>query len=266
MSNLVEIRPLKVKKWHGKEGKESFTQKKVIRAFADPTTNRYATGMSEEDVKKVIAMGFSGDLTDLFTGEPHPTWDSKEFKIDLPNRTFFLNRNIPRDYIKICILKGSRFVADSMVDYENDLFPYATHYIHDEAAQVEVKATKIALRNKAIIESAKLTKEKKLNLAIALGGKNLKNQSEDFITTEIDNLILKDPEAFLRVLARDPKTTALIAMVYTCLDKNIFRKEGHKIMYLEDVLGFSVDEVADYLKEEVNQPFMIMIKERLSKI
>jgi hypothetical protein len=266
MSNLVEVRPLKVKKWHGKEGKESFTQAKVIRAYVNPQTNRYETGMTEEDKEKVVKLGFSGDLTDLYTGNPHPTWDEKEFKISLPNRTFFLNKNIPRDYVKICILKGSKFVADSLTDYENDKFPYATHYIHDEDSQVEVKASKIAVRNEAIIKASKLSKDKKLAIVIALGGRNLKNNSDDFVNTELDNLIMKDPEAFLRVMQRDPKLVSSIALVYTCIDKGILRKDAHKIMYLDDVIGYDVDEAAAYLEEPVNQSFKILIKEKLYKL
>ena len=48
----VEIRPLPIKKWHGKEGKEDFSQPKVIEVLYDVEKACYATGLSEEETIK----------------------------------------------------------------------------------------------------------------------------------------------------------------------------------------------------------------------
>ena len=53
MAKLVEVRPIEVKKWHGKKGQESFTRPKKIQALIDPVTMQYATGLTEEDIAKL---------------------------------------------------------------------------------------------------------------------------------------------------------------------------------------------------------------------
>ena len=46
---LVKIKPLDKERWHGKTGKESFTQPTKIKALYDVSTGRYATGLKEKD-------------------------------------------------------------------------------------------------------------------------------------------------------------------------------------------------------------------------
>ena len=53
MSIVVEVKPIEVQKWHKKTGAESFTRPKKIQALVDPTTMKYATGLSKEDIKKL---------------------------------------------------------------------------------------------------------------------------------------------------------------------------------------------------------------------
>jgi hypothetical protein len=49
---IVEIRPLNIPRWHGKEGEESFTQPHTIEALYDHNTGGYATGLTEGEVEK----------------------------------------------------------------------------------------------------------------------------------------------------------------------------------------------------------------------
>lgn len=265
MSNLVEVRPLPLTKWHGKKGKESFAQKRVIRAFISAETGRYLTGLTEEDKEHLVKVGFKGNLEDLDLGEPHPTWDSPQMKISLHNKTMFFNKNKVEDYIKICIMRSSKFVANSQEEYDKGYFPEATHVIHDEAVNVEEKASKIEIRNKALLSASKLSNDKKINVILALGGKNLKNQSSNMIITELDNLVMKDPEAFLRVEKRKPEELSALGLVYNCLDKNILRKEGPKILYMDDLVGYTIEEAVSYLCDPTNQQFYVMLLEKSNK-
>lgn len=266
MSTLVEVRPIHIKKWHEKTEKESFTQKKTIRAFIDPDTRKYATGLTEEDKQYLIEkMGFKGDLDDSDLGEPHPTWDSSDMRVQLHNRTMFFNKAVPSDFIKIAIMKASPFVANSMEDYENGLYPQATHVIFDESQHIEAKASKIELRNKCIIEAAKLSKERKLNLIVALGGKNLKNQSDNYIVEALDKFIFEDAERVYRFMKREPKELADFALVLNCLQRNILRKDGHKIMYLDEIIGHDVEDVVDYISKDENQPFKLILIEKVNR-
>jgi len=82
----------------------------------------------------------------------------------LPNATKIFDTNKPLDEIAIKMLKASELVANSLKEYEEGKFPFATHVIFDEREEVQIKASKISIKKEAIIESSKLSRVKKLNL------------------------------------------------------------------------------------------------------
>ena len=46
----------------------------------------------------------------------------------------------PLDFIKMRVCKASRFVANSWKEFEEGLFPEATHVIFDESEEIEEKS------------------------------------------------------------------------------------------------------------------------------
>ena len=73
----VEIRPIESKRWHNKTGQESFTRPKKIQALVDGSTMKYATGLSDADIKELAKKGVNYDLSPHYNSEtPHPFWDS----------------------------------------------------------------------------------------------------------------------------------------------------------------------------------------------
>ena len=95
MSSIkVEVRPIEAKKWHNKAGQESFTRPKKLHALVDPSTMKYATGLTEEDRKILLKKGVSYDLSDNYNSEaPHPFWDSNMAIVKLENNTMFFDRS-----------------------------------------------------------------------------------------------------------------------------------------------------------------------------
>ena len=274
---LVEIRPLSIKKWHGKEGKESFTRTKKIQALIDSDTMMYQTGLDNmktdfKDPKtgaEITEVEYYGkllgqDLNNIASMiEPHPFWDSNMAVVKLENNTVFFNTNIPLDYIKWKICKASKFVANSIADYNEGLYPEATHYIFDEKETVEAKATKIAMKKKAILECSKLTAEKKRQIVLILTDKILKSNSSDFIEVELDSLIEKNAEAVLNILGRDKDSVVLEAIIKECLFKSVLRKKGHKYMYFDSTLGTSMESTIDYLGKPENQELRFKLQEQI---
>ena len=274
---LVEIKPIELKRWHGKIGKDSFTRAKKIQALIDPETMQYKTGLdnmnktythpkTEEQVTELEYYGaiIGKDLSPLANDKPHEFWDSNLAVVKLENNTIFLNTDNPLDYIKWKICKASKFVANSMKEYDEGMFPEATHVIFDEAEEIEAKATKVELRKKATIECSKLSLSKKIQIVMILGDKNLKNQSSDFVEVEIDNLIQKRAGDVLEIINRDDEDTALHAMILEALQKSVLRKTGHKIVYFDSVLGGEVVDVVDYLKKPENQDLKLRLMSQLN--
>jgi hypothetical protein len=260
----VEVRPIESKRWHNKTGQESFTRPKKIQALVDGSTMRYATGLSDADIKELNKKGVSYDLSAHYNSEaPHPFWDSGMAIIKLENNTMFFDSDNALDFIKIRVMKASKYVANSMAEYDLGAWPEATHVIFDEAEQASVMASKVEQKNTAIIEGSKLSLDRKVQLILVLGGKNMKNQSGDFVAVELDKIISKDAGEFLRYLNMDKKQTASHALVLEALQKSVLRREGQRIFHMDSPLGIDEIEVAEYLSKEENQDIKMLI---LSKI
>lgn len=282
----IEVRPISKKTWHGKTGKESFSRPKKIQALVDARTRQYATGldnekkvykqdpMTKQDLDKSQWMTeeqyysklLKADLSPQFTEDvPHPFWDSSTPVIKLENKTMIFDETNPLDYIKIKIMKTSRFVANSMKEYEEGLYPEATHVITDEKEEVEVKASKLAIKNKAIIKAAELSKDRKIQLVLILGGKNLKGRSDNFVEVELDKIIQSNPEDIIRWTEQDNEDVTLHAIILEALQKNILRKDGHKILFYDSVIGTDVYDVIEYLKQTENQGLKIRIMQQIQE-
>lgn len=258
----VEIRPIDRNKWHGKKGKESFAQPHTIQALVNSDTMTYAVDIKEERLKELEEMT-NYNLNLLFNPEvPHEFWDSRTAKVKLENRTMFLDISVPLNEIKLGILKGSKFVANSLSDYNLGKYPNATHYIHNESEEVEISASKISMRNTAILETAKLTRERKIDIIKVLSGGSLKENSENFLTVAVDMLIEKDVELYLQTIKRNKKEVSYLALVHEALDKGVLRRDGHNIKYFDSSLGMTEEDVANYLMDEINQEFALIIKQK----
>jgi len=263
----VEVRPIEHKKWHDKVGEESFTRPKKIQALLDSSTMKYATGLSDEDIKTLKKKGVNYDLSDHYDSESlHPFWDSTMAVIKLENNTMFFDLGNPLEFIKVKVMKASKFVANSMAEYENGLWPDATHVIFDEAEQAQVLASKVEIKNNAIIEASKLSLDRKIELILVMGGKNMKNQSADFIAVELDKVINRNPEEFLRNLNMDKKQVAAHALVLEALQKHILRREGQRIFHMDSALGIDEIEVAEYLAKEENQDIRLLILQKINNL
>ena len=265
MTVNVEVRPIEVKKWHNKKGQESFTRPKKIQALVDPNTMKYATGLSPEDIEGLKKKGVNYDLTDNYNSEaPHPFWDSNMAIIKLENNTMFFNLDNALEFIKVKVMKASKYVANSMADYDLGMYPEATHVIFDESEQAAITASKIEIENTAIIEASKLSLTRKIEIILVMGGKNMKSQSADFVAVELNKVLKQDPAEFLRQLKMDKKQIANHALVLEALQKSVLRKEGQRIFHMDSPLGLDEIEVAEYLSKEENQDIKLLILQKVN--
>ena len=258
----IEVRPIERKKWHGKEGKENFAQPMYIEALYDPATGKYATGLDEAQKKRLEKQtGF--DLSDGFTGEPHPFWNSKMGRIKLPAMTTIFDTSKPLDEIKVSVLKASRFIANSLRDYENGLYPDATHVIYDESEDVKMRASKVQRKKKAYKLAAKLTDEEKANVIQILTGRSVRKQSQDYLDVELDKLIEGDVAKFIETAEMDSNELYLRGAILEGLYRNILTKEGSAILYMGDMIGHNLDEAIKYFSDPNNQVIKASILEKL---
>lgn len=256
----IEIRPIERPKWHQKKGKESFTVPKTIYALVDVDRNEYATGLTEEDISFLKNKGIKYDLSPYFDREnPHTFWDSPVSSIKLKNSTMFLDTENPLDFIKYKILEASKFVANSKKEFDEGMFSEATHIIFNEREEIEVKAAKVAIKKRAIVETSKLSKDKKIQLILILSGKNLKGKSDDFVEVELNNIIEENSKRVLTFIKRKSEDLFIHALILEALQKSVLRKESYKILYHDSVIGQDIEEVIDFLKNPKNQDLKLRI-------
>ena len=262
----VEVKPIVgPKKWHGKEGKESFSQPKSIEVLYDPETGGYATGLTPEQAKEYgQKLGF--DLSDRFDpATPHPYWSSQSAKIKLPNSTLVLNTEKPVDFVKYCNLKKSKFVANSIKEWEEGLWPEATHVIYSEEEEVEMKASKVSKKMECIRLAMDMSKDEKVNIVQILSSKTVRGRSENFVNVEIDTIIEENPDEFLRFAKADKQMVYTRASVLEAIHRNILTKEGAGVYYMGDKLANDVEDAIQYFMEPSNQKLKVAILEKLNK-
>ena len=255
----VEIRPLPIPKWHGKQGKESFARPTKIRALVNTTKNEYDTGLTPQEAKEYGKL-LQQDLSCVFKADiPHPFWDGSQAFIKLLNSTQYLDTSKPLEFIRYKICKASPFVANSMKEWEEGKFPRATHVLYDELEEVEMKASKIAMKTKATIECAKLSLDKKVQLILLIEGKIVKGKSSNFVDVVLSEMIDKRAEEVLITLEMDAEDLYLKALVIEALQKNVLRRDNYKIKYFDSSLGAEIMDVVQILKKPDNEQLKMHI-------
>lgn len=276
--NKVIVKPLPLEKWHKKVGKESFAVEKSVQAQPDRTNFEYKVELSESEWKKIHDAKLGFNLTEkdekgninvnlnFDPQEPHTLFSTARGRVKLPNKATIFNKNVPMHLLKIGILRGSPYVANSLAEWEDGDYDLATHYIEDKAKEIETSLTKVEAKNEATVKVTKATKEQKLNILKCLipGFKKSGENSDEFITMAIDEELTKDPENFLKWLNMDKKRVAMEALVNDAIEQRVLKKEGHKIKYFDNLVGNSLKEVVDYMMDDENQTFMLQIKDKLN--
>lgn len=261
---LVEIRPLPQKKWHGKKDGESFAQTKAVEVLYDTDTGRYATGLTSEEAEKYGKL-LGVDLSDTYSAAtPHPYFSEKASWVSLPNHTLVLNTEKPNDYIKVKHMKASKRVANSMGEWEAGKFPDATHVIFDETEEVALKASRIEIKNKATEYVGKMSPQDKVNVVRILSEKSVKNQSADFITVEMDEIVTNKSKELVDLMTKYNRAQiTLRSNVLEMVSRNIITKEGGSYYYMGELIGMDFEDTVSYFLDPNNQQLKVLMLQKL---
>ncbi len=262
---LVEVKPVNTPRWHGRKGKEDFSVPKVYEVLFDSRTGKFATGLTNDEAEEYGKI-LGADLSDNYNmSEPHPYWSTAAAMIKLPNHPIVFDTTIPADFVKVKNMKASKYIANSMKEYEKGLFPEATHVITDEEEEVALKATKIQTRRKCYGLVADMSLDEKANLAIILseGSKMIPRNSQNKIDVELDKIIEEKPDKFLMMAQLDKAELYTRAAVLEALHRNILTKEGTAVYYMGELVGYSTEEAVEWFMNPNNQAIKVAILEKL---
>lgn len=264
--SLVEIRPLPSRKWHGKKDGESFSQPKAVEVLYDPELGGYATGLTEEEAN-TYGKKLGVDLSSLYRAdEPHTYWSTKPSWIVLPNHTIVFDTEKPTDFVKVKNMKASKMVANSMAEWEAGKFPDATHVIFDETEEVALKASKIEIKNKAIEYLGKMTLEDKINVVRVLSERSVKNQSADFITVEMDEIVTNKPKELCDLMLLGRQQVSIRSQILEMVSRNIITKENGSYFYMGELLGMDFDDVVGFFMNPNNSKMKVIMLQKLENI
>ena len=261
----VEVRPLPHTKWHGKKGKENISQPKTIEVLYNQTTGRFETGLTEEEAA-IYGKKLGVNLSDRFNvDEAHPFWSSKASWVVLPNHPIFLDTTNPSDFVKIKNIKASKLVANSMKDFEDALYPEATHVIFDEQEEVGEKARILAIKEECVVIKSKMSADDKASIVQVLSEKTVRGRSDDFINVEVSAIIDSKPDKFLELVRMGAAEVRIRATVLELLAKNILTKEAGNIFYMGEQIALDYDDAIRYFKDPNNSKMKVIILQKLEK-
>lgn len=261
----VEVKPLPVTRWHGKSGKDSITQPVRFEVLYDGKTGRYATGLTKEEAEEYSKLLGGVDLSDGFSADkPHPYWSTQAASMKLPNHTVILHTERPADFVKWKNLKASNQIANSLKEWQDGKYPFATHYIHNEEEEIEIKATKVQRKLECVRLMSTMSPDEMASLLQIVGGTSARNKSPKFILTSMDELIEQKPDEFIRWAKQDKAEVYLRATVLEALHRGILTKEGTAVYYMSDRIANDVDEAVAWFSHPDNQKQKAVILGKLT--
>lgn len=264
---VIRIKPLDLPKWHGKKGKESFSRPRVIEALFDPTTGKYATGLTEEEEKKLGEI-LNVDLSSYYNHDnPHPFWAlSKASRLELPNHTLILRLDNPYDYIKYKLALASKFVANSLAEWQEGKWEMATHYIEDIEVDVKHQLPQFEAKKRAYKLIDKLDQKTKRYILQLITGQSVSDKDNDYVDLRLGEIIEEDPKQFLVYADMDKEDLAIRAMVEEAVAKSVIKIKQGVYFYGDTKIGVGISEAVEFFKKKENSSLYLIIKDKLSKL
>lgn len=265
----IEIRPIPgrngIKKFS--ENLEYFSQSHTIAPFVNPVSRRYDTGLSEEDIEYLKGKNFPYELGDNYKrGVPHEFWESSTVKVELRNSPMFLYPGKNEiDFVKWKYLQVNNYIYNSEEEMLSGTKPEATHFIYNKRAATELKATALEKRNKLINKVSKLSLKRKRDLILVIFNENTDNKDEDYLTVRFED-IFQDKSLSLQLeelLNKNVGEISLAAEIKSAIQKNVLKRTKKGIYFFESNLGYSEEDVREFLEKDENQEILLNIKSKL---
>lgn len=265
----IEIRPIPNRNGirDFSDNLEFFSQAHVIHPFVNPVTRKYSTGLTKEDKTYLEEKGFPFDISDDYIQNiPHEFWESPAVKVELTNSPIFLYPGKSLiDFIKYKYLLVNNYIYTSEEEMLTGSKPEATHFIYDESDALALKATKIVRQNALISKIRELSLSRKRDIILILLNENTDNKNEDYLTVRFDDIV-SDKNLMVQLeelLERPDEDVKLSADIKTAIQKNVLRRTQKGIFYFETNLGYSENEVKEYLLKDENQELYLTIKAKI---
>lgn len=259
----VIVKPIEKPKWYKNEQANFIIRPTKFQCAVDKNTRKYLLDCSEEERLELQDItGFDLSLNFKMT-ENHPFFDEEISHITLKHGINIFNTDDPLDRIKLYILKGHPMVANSVEEYEKTKNPEYKFIIYNEEEEDKIKSSKKAVKRNAILELSKLPTDRKIEVYRIMTGKELKNQSVEFIDMKLEEVLEKETERFLRIINTKPEDLTTQSLIIQLINARILSKEGDIIKYGDFLIGSDMTTAIAFMKDKKNQPLKLQLQEKL---
>lgn len=265
----VVIRPLYVERWHGNNTNENAHDAgTTVVALRDPVTDNYALSFTEEE-KASIKESLGVEIDTIYSvSEPHPLWTlNRRTRLSLSGRgatTLNFNPEKPNyEFLQYKVALGSKFIANSLTEYQEGKWPEATHYIVETEEEVKAKASRLEKKQQAYSYLASMDRAKKLQMLVVVAGLDFSHATDAKINAEISDIVENKTNEFIRYCNSTDKEVAILATVKKAVDKSLLIKKSDGIYFGDLNLGMTEIETSETLADAKHQKILLNIEAQL---
>jgi hypothetical protein len=264
-NKIVDVRAIvrKGKSWlpEGHDGEFQFTGAKNGYCVPLESKNTYYKILTDEE-QAYLEDKMSKPQGYLTHFRGHNNFWSSEMVFDFGKEGTSLDLSKPIDYIKYKVLKASKSIAPSFQERFDS--PHYRFYLQDRDEQVKNNASKINKKKLAYSALAKMDVDvTALQNVLFLYGKETDSKNLDFLNTEIEKIIEKDIDTFLKLVS-DPDRELKI-LINTAVKHKALKKPSRTTFTLPegDLIGNSLAEAVAWFKDPLNSEAVATIKARI---
>lgn len=267
MSDIMEdVKPITVKLkqfrkegWlpEGHDGEYRFTgTAEVLTVQRHKDTGVYVTGLLEDDEKRLEKS--LNKLPGTLSRHNKDFWG--KFFIKIPRSGMILYLDNAEHELMWLVCKAHQFIANSE---EDKMYTPFARYVMTSEEEIEKKVNdKFELKSKAFAKYSTMSMQEQIDFLRVFGKNPGAEPRESFIRSQISKVIEDEPKKFLEIM--EDKSYKTKVFIKECVAKNIVLEKGTKfVLQGGDVIGYTLDQAIEYLKNPENQEVLIMLKGQL---
>lgn len=270
----MEKRTVRIKR-HNKNSEylpdEVVAESKVNLASIFDSSGQPLSGLSREEEKELLPQ-FINEYPESrdFNKKRNEFWAEKVEKVpsggglilDISTDESGYPHN-PKDYITYKWAQKHKMVADSKEEAESS--PMKWFYLYDPREELSKQSSDLENMQLAWQEFIQMKDDiDKLKLmARVFCNTRPEKLTEERLKLTIKDALEEDPKGFVKV-AQD-KDLERESMILEMVEYNIIRKIGNQFMYMDQVIGDSMDEAIAYIKNKKNSGEVSTMKAKLKE-
>ena len=256
----VTLKPIKKHGWLPDDHDGSLRYSKCFERLTVQATKGSGvlnTGLTEEDeVRLENKMNMSPGTLSRYNID---YWTM--FKVDVSKEGTILDLAFPEDELKYMVLKAHQRVANSEMERFDS--PFAEYVMTSEEQEAKVVNKKSKLKRKAYKVFSNMSTTEMKDVLKVMGKRAGDDASVDFVESQLDKIVTDNPQEFITTV-EDP-TFAMRAFIDDCIASRVLVKNGTKYQLPGgDVVGYTLEQTIEYLKNPDNQEVYLDLKGKLS--